>query len=510
MKTIARSAAILFLLLFLANHVKSQNNYSKVIYRKSQDKLSGFTFDASGKIPLPYATICVLHKKRGVISNEKGFFTLNINGLNKQDTLCFQYIGYYPKYITIGNYENNRIVLLKKNVVTLSEAVIFGNIPDPVKIIHQIIKNKDKNYKKNYCIRKVFIRFSNLSDIDNLRLNYKKSTISELNKNVIARAEKQIPHHSVSFNDFMGNLYFSANKKDSVKIKIDPIKNIQLQEKKITEIQNLENIFDTLFLRTKKNEYWKIKTGILGGKVEIDNKTTDTKKDSLHKNDMATKYFYDNIKHKWENNSLDDKSHWEFLYKTGKYKYTIAGITQINGREVYIIDFEPDKSGKYAGRMFVSKSDYALIKADYGYAPGKTGINIHLFGVGYSEYQYKNSIYFEKKDSSYQLKYFSLSTGNKSSFNRKLSLIKKRNRFFFDKTLNDIKIGLKISVKSIDGVELLVLNEKPVSRKQFIDFKEAKQIPVIFVNQFNDSLWQNNSIIAPTKILKDYKKKSYK
>lgn len=151
-------------------------------------------------------------------------------------------------------------------------------------------------------------------------------------------------------------------------------------------------------------------------------------------------------------------------------------------------------------------STYALIRADYEYAPEKTGKDIHLLGVGYTEDQYSGSIYFEKKDSTYNLKYFSKKQGSYVTFDRSISLLKKRKRFFFDKTLNEAKVGIEVSLRSEQSFELLVLNDKKISNKQFTEFEEKKVMEIVYVDQFDDKLWKGFSIIEPTEQMREYKK----
>jgi hypothetical protein len=57
-------------------------------------ELKGTVLDIKTKTALPYTNIYVLHKNIGAISNEKGDFLININGLEVTDTIRFQYIGY--------------------------------------------------------------------------------------------------------------------------------------------------------------------------------------------------------------------------------------------------------------------------------------------------------------------------------------------------------------------------------------------------------------------------------
>ncbi len=202
---------------------------------------------------------------------------------------------------------------------------------------------------------------------------------------------------------------------------------------------------------------------------------------------------------------MNDKDQWEFLHKTGRYEYMLAGGTRVNGEDVYIIDFEPT-SGKFIGRMFISINTYALIRADYEYATGKRGTNIHLLGIGYTENQFSGSIYFEKKDTHYNLKYFSYKKGAYASFDRNLALMKKRKRKLFDKKLKEIKIGVDMSLNLEESIEYLVLDEQEISNKQFAGFEQKKYMEVIYVDQFDDSLWRGFSIIEPTQQMKEYKK----
>ena len=128
--------------------------------------------------------------------------------------------------------------------------------------------------------------------------------------------------------------------------------------------------------------------------------------------------------------------------------------------------------------------------------------------MGYTENEFNGSIYFEKKDDHYELKYFSRKTGSVASFDRNLALLKKRKRWLFDKTLKEIKIGVNITVTSESLVEVLVLDEKEITPEQFAAFKPEEYMDIIYVDQFNDDLWKGYSIIEPTKRMREYKKQT--
>ena len=472
--------------------------------------LSGVVLDAGSKEILPYTNIFVLRTGKGTISNELGHFTLHLDGLGKTDTLRFQYVGYKTRNIPLGELEISSVVYLQAEIINLSELLVFSSEPDLIEIVKNVLKYKDENYKPTTSKEQVFIRQRDIADIENLNFDYKKSSIPELDRKTIALAEEKIPRNFTSYTDFLGNLYFTKNKDDSVTLKVDPIRTVSLKEKDITELDQIAKIFENAFASTKEDEYWKVKTGIFSQKLDDEDLNPEPENDTLKDNSQPLKYYGNSIKYRLEYSSLDDKDDWEFLHSTGKYNYRLIGGTRVNGEDVYIIDFTPKRGGLYQGRMFIATGTFALIRADYEFAPEKVGTDFHLLGVGYTENDLKGSIYFEKKNDNYELKYFSKKASSSASFDRSIALIKKRKRFLFDETLNEVKIGIELKVDMESSIEFLVLEEKGISEKQFTSFKQPEKMDIIYVDQFNDNLWKGFSIIEPTEQMKEYKKQEIK
>ncbi len=470
------------------------------------DVLKGRVLDKDTKVPLRYANIYVLHKNTGTVSNEKGEFLLNIAGLEKGDTVRFRYIGYQPVWLTVGQLDTLRMVYMKEKIFNLSETVVYGKEPDPVAIVKNVLKNKEANYRQSPEVMKIFRRSSDVSDIQKLVMNYKKSSIPQLDREMMRKAEKKIPRHSVSFVDFLGETYSTGKEDDTLKIK--PIRTVALKDKNFSGMDQLTSLFDSIFRDTGEKEYWKMKSGIFGGKLDIGESDTIPSADSLSRIRWNTDFFGRQAGNDLKFARMDNKKEWDFLYNTGRYKYTLAGGTRVNGEEVYVIDFVPHNSGNYRGRLYIAAGSYALIRADFDYAPGKTGTDIHLLGVGYTENAFSGSIYFVKKGNRYVLKYFLKKEGVDVIFNRNLALIKKRKRFLFDKTLEVLKMGVQIEVEAKTSVEILVLDQKEITLAQYTGFKPQEYMPVVYVNQFNPDLWKGFSIIEPTEQMRKYKRQT--
>lgn len=469
-------------------------------------EMHGIVLDMDNQKALPYANIYLLNKNKGTVTNEQGHFTIDTSGLKNTDTVRFQYIGYKTKMLTIRQLVASPTVLLKEEIINLSELIVFGKVPDLKTIVKNIIIYKDSNYRETTSKRQSFIREREIGDLEGFKLNYKKSTIDELDRDMISEIEKRTPRYVTSYTDFLGYYYYNKNKEDSIRHKVEPIRMVTLKEEYLEDLKQLETLFEGILAETKEDEYWKVKSGIFGSKIDLVEDTINIDTVSLAENRRNTSSYTRYVKYMMSYGFFQDKDQWEFLYKTGKYKYSLTGGTRVNGEDVYIIDFVPTNSGLYVGRMYVSIGTFALIRADYEYAPEKTGKDIHLLGVGYTENQFSGSIYFEKKDNNYRLKYFSYRFGYTASIDRKLALLKKKKQWLFDKKLKELKVGLELMVNMEESIEFLVIDETEISDYQFAGFEQPEYIDIIYVDQFDEHLWKGYSIIEPIEEMKEYKK----
>jgi hypothetical protein len=200
---------------------------------------------------------------------------------------------------------------------------------------------------------------------------------------------------------------------------------------------------------------------------------------------------------------------WDFLHKPSRYSFTLVGGTRLQGQDIYIIDFSHKNKGLYEGRLYISLSSYALLRADFHYAEGKHGRNFKLMGISFKEEEYKISVNFEKTDERYHLKYFSFNKVSSFGIDRKLALLKKRKKALFDKTLLELKGAIDMQVRTQQSFECLLLSHEDISPSDYHHFEQSKKMKVIYVDQFDDSLWQGYDILEPTQQMREYKKISY-
>ncbi len=471
-----------------------------------QFEISGILLDGKTKEPLPYANIVIERLNKGGITNEVGKFSMDSKGVLLSDSITFLYIGYKTKKVPITSFKDNPEVLLEEDIKSLNKVFVFATPPNPKDIVKKVLENKDKNYGDSWKREKTFVRNRYVSDINDYELNYKKSTISQIDEAMIQQMEDKTPRHSTSYTDVLMNVYHSGNSSDSNTVKAKSIKTVSLKEKEIAGMEQMEEIFEDVFAQGNKDEYWKFKTGILSFKMDSNDieitKDTNKPENSIY----ATRLNY-MVKRANRYSSFEKEKDWDFLYSTGKYHYELVGGTNVGDEDVYVIDFTPKGGGLYEGRMYVSVNTYALIRADYQYGVGKVGMDVHILGIGHTENIFVGSVLFERVDSTYELKYCSKKTGEDNQVDRTFALLKKRKRFLLDKTVKEIKVGLTLEVSEEYSFEYLVLDRKSLMPSQFEIAKVPEYVLVTYVDQFDASLWEGYSVIEPTKQMRDYRKK---
>ncbi|MCB9231747.1 MAG: hypothetical protein H6581_08790 [Bacteroidia bacterium] len=67
-------------------------------------QLSGMVLNKSNFEPIPYATVRIIHTRRGIIANNEGFFSIPVV---EEDTLIFMSLGHRPSILIMKNYLEN-------------------------------------------------------------------------------------------------------------------------------------------------------------------------------------------------------------------------------------------------------------------------------------------------------------------------------------------------------------------------------------------------------------------
>ncbi len=475
----------------------------------AQTDLSGWVYDKKSNESLAYVNIQFVNSNYGTLTNEFGHFTISNNSFNEKDSILIQHIGYQTQKLSVNDLYKNNKVYLEEDIFQLTEIVLLASSPNINSIIDSVLKYKSNNYNELQINALAFTRDRYINNIEKIELEKKKTNIDVIDTDLMNNFRDKLPRESYFYRDFLGRIYINQLEGNSdTSLKINAIKTVELNTKEIDELKYFNSVFDSLFSNTNQDEYWKVKSGIIGRNIDYSyGNEVDSLPDSTISAQTNLKYFKSNLKNKFEVTDIGNTTYWEFIHKSKNYDYTYIGTVFIEGEEVCVIDFSPRKKGVYEGRFFVNLNDYAIIKSDFKYAKERFGRNLSLMGLGYKERDFSLSIAFEKKHINYEVKYFSYSQTRDVSFNRAISLQKRKERFLFDKKIHELKVDLNLIISSSNTFEYLTIDSKPLSTKEFNLYVEEKILDVIYVDQFDNSLWEGYPIIQPTEKMKQYKSK---
>lgn len=481
---------LLFCLLLCYTTVYSQQFTAKIIDKNTNEGI-------------PFATI-QLDGDSGVISNEEGVFTLQID--NDDTALKFSCMGYESQTIDVKSIKANaNIVVLNEAINELSTVYLSKNKPSVESIINNVNNNIDSNYSYHNTKHNIFFRTKTNLGIKKLDFSvkkatgFKKSMLTDANASLDSLSKVIIDANSEYYRDFLGDLYVS----DTDSTKLDVVQATMLLDKK--QSFSLEDLQDkteaVIFKYLNKDQTYKLKSGLF--KIQ-DSLSFDMmkRKENKDKNTLNTAFirFAANVPLKKTN--TEDKGFLRTIINPKKYDYTLEDITFFNDQLIYVLRFEPRRgSAKYRGKLYISDDDYAITKVDYTYNQGKTGSKLNLkflLGIKFVENVNKGTIIFEKQDDIYRPKYINEQVGRYVYVHRPLKFVEngeERNRVRFD---------FLIEGNMLEKTEVLFKNSESLSNTKFNTFTEKEKTKFINLKRYNSEIWKQYNVLEPLNEMKNF------
>lgn len=106
--------------LFLIGILNAVSLYSQV--------LKGTIVDEENK-NVEYVNVGIVGTRKGVISNEKGNFSINISEQKQTDSLYFHHLSYKRKSIAIKDFSNNNVIILEQNYIEIPPVEVSVKMP---------------------------------------------------------------------------------------------------------------------------------------------------------------------------------------------------------------------------------------------------------------------------------------------------------------------------------------------------------------------------------------------
>lgn len=455
---------------------------------------------------IPYATV-QFSEDRGIITNEEGRFSINLNsGIKQQDSIYISSMG-YKKTAVPFKASLDSVIYIEPKAIELNEVYLFNNDLSIDEIIEKVKENLLVNYNRDPIRQRLFFRQSSLNTMTKLDIEFEESTIEELNKKFLDSVVSILPRNASYYTESLCDFY---RKPDEHRLYIE--KAAELYDKNNEgSMEALSAKLERIFRENvKPNSYLKIKSGWFGQKVEIDsifdssedkadleNEAIDdgnkhflsSKKSQLH--DLYSELFY------------NDDTKLNFIAKSNRYEFSLKGYTAIEDEGVYVIGFSPKRSEDFRGTIYVNIEDFAVMRIDYENVNSLK--RIKLLGFSYEEITYKGTTIFSKgSNNKYDLRFIDKVFGRKMGVRRPLSVIEKNKYVKGRRKQNELSMELDIVNFNTEKYELVVFDSELISTGEFSNSVENETVKATYLSSYNPEFWEGYDIMEPNKAIREF------
>ena len=470
-------------------------------------ELNAIILDSLNQNPIPFASI-YLKSGSGVVSNEEGRFRLQVDASETTDFLFISCMGYETLGLSLPQAKDS-IFYLTPKAIELNSVILSNKQLDVKQILKEIQKDIPQKYELGLSKKKVFFRETGSQRFKSLGVKIKKTSIPEFNQGFWDATLSKVPRYNEWYFELLGNLSGDYTKESQ---KLELLRALELEDKEKSAIfENIEKLFDTLLKENVKTDsYFKVRSGIIGGKVEAD-EINSSAKDTLTAEQKTQKEKDDFLK--WRKRVIrnlivglfdEDELDLTLLKKASKYTFTQTDFTYLGDTPVYILDFEPDGNADFKGKLFVDADRLALIRLEY-----KNIQNIRdfsLLGVSFKEDLREVVIQFKKTTSGkYSLEYLDINSSFEGGFDRPLVITEKNKVVKGRNKQNQLKMDLNVVNRNTQRYQLVVFETTPLDEDVFKALEEKGEILPVNKTTYDPEFWKNYSIIEPNTAIKAFR-----
>ncbi|WP_243698813.1 carboxypeptidase-like regulatory domain-containing protein [Flavobacterium sandaracinum] len=476
--------------------------------------------DRATKENIPYANIQVSALEH-LVSNEEGYFNLSEGNSKDEIVITISYLGYFSQQLTINQLKKlDFVVALQPSIFELNDVKVSNVKPNPYEIMAQVKANLNTNHKNDVLPSKdfIFYRKSGLFKpaVIEVEINestgFSKHALKKVNSDVQKFISKLISSPPKDFTDILGNYYNSTIKKDDKYVpvtKLEVLKATILEnEGSSTSADELKKLaINTILQHLDSTKYYRAKSGLFGSRDTISLRKDFNKKKTKNKNTstqiLATK---NNLNTFLTENNLLNTSSFNFIYNPEWYEYQYEGLSYMDGTEAaYVLTFKPKKSkAKYIGKLYISDSDYGVLRVTYDLDAGEKLNNVNLkliLGIKAADNKRKGTLMYRKKihGKGYYLQYANIEKGQYFYVNRPLKFIE-----LTSEEKDIFSLDIKIEGNTSSKMEYLNMSHTIITPSELqkvteADFKFTK------IKSYDPKIWKDYNAIEPLSEMKRFK-----
>ena len=445
--------------------------------------------------PIPFSTVSFSNNK-GLISDENGIFQLIKSELINQDSLYVSSMGYEKVSYPLIKFKDS-IIYLRPKPVVLNDVILTNKRLSSIEIIQEVYKNIDKNYEKDLTKNKIFLSKRSSSKTKRFNTSKFKSSIKEINYSLLDSISNNLSKENENALEILC-YQFGNIEQDKQKISL-----IKARETYNKEDEILESLNTKLELYLKENikpdSYFKIKSGLFGGDLEVDGlhdfDSTDLEviskknEEDLKRKKNFAGYQKNTINNFYSTLFFNEDSDFNFILKPNKYTFSEPELNFIGEDLIYVIECNPKGNSKYKGILYINSEDFALIRLDFKNT--KSLFKFKLLGVAFNQYLREGKLLLSKfYNEKYNLSYAQVTSNQTFSIDRPIRLIEKNKNVKGRRKQNEISFKIDMAFDQENKTEIQVFESSKISIDEFEKIEETNKVLPEFLDEFTTNFWE--------------------
>ncbi|MCM4158527.1 carboxypeptidase-like regulatory domain-containing protein [Antarcticibacterium flavum] len=477
-------------------------------------EISAVIIDSQTKAPVPFATVKYAPGK-GVVTNEEGSFSL-YGKFSAQDTMEISSMGYAS--LRMGLMDVKDQIPLKPATIELGNVFLTNKDLKPEEIIKKVKENVAANYNFELSQKKFFFRESNVNNVGRFALLVDKSTFPDLDQALMTQISNSVPRYSDSYKEVLGDFYGNYDTQKLQILKAANLHNPQSTEG-LTEL--VDKVEDILKTNIKSNSFLKIKTGIIGVKLDAEELELESREEKEKEKQQKVKtpeelekafLLKQNNLHKSINSkikSLLGTAFWntdmtmDVLENPRKYKFIKTGFLQMGEEMVYVIDFEPKRGADFKGKLYVNTGDFGVHRMEYENV--KSLKSFRLFGISTMKDVYRGKMIFNRNDKGkYDPAYLEVEKGESFGLHRPLKIIEKNKYVKGRRKQNELDLNIKINTGQLTKHQMVIYEQTSLDQAKYEGLEPSTTFDYETFKLYNPEFWKGYNIIEPNAAIRAF------
>lgn len=485
--------------------------FSIISFTSVAQEIRARVLDANTKEPIQYANI-LFAEHRGVVTNDEGYFSFTANKLPK--TIRISSLGYDAQEVEPLKIMD-KTVFLKPATIELGEVFLSNKTLSPHEIIEKVKEEAPNNYDLGLGQKRVFLRQSNFSHIRKFKMEVEESTIEGIDQDLMDRITAEMPKYSDSYREVLADLYGNY---DSQKVNI--VKAANLYNPPNT--QSLEDLTahleETFRSSLKKRSFLKIRSGIIGVKVDADELEEELNEEEPEKKEKTPGEIAEaeaklqkslqkntgrNLSELLQNMFWKEDIDFNLFEKTRKYELILEGYLHLGDDVVYVINFKPKRGAEYKGKIYINTIDYGVHRLDFENV--KPLSKFKLFGISTAKDVHKGKMIFTRNEQGkYSISYLEQERGETVGIDRPLTIIEKNRHVPGRNKQNELDLDLDFRFGEVEKLQLVVYDDKPLKSSDYEKVQPREEFEYQKFKTYNADFWDGYNIIEPNTAIRKF------